>query len=133
MTFNKRIKSLFEFSNIRIQKLLHLAQHGSITTLISIFFGKILNKYTFELNSNEAYYSILIKTILEITLIIISIYYINKITKAIPFIFRYTKTYNPFHKSKDGENLIGIPVACALVLSVALKNTKDKLSYLVFN
>ena len=133
MIFNKRIKSLFEISDIRVQKLLHLGQHGSITTLISIFFGKILNKYTFKLNSNESYYSTLIKTILEVTLIIISIYYINKISKTIPFIFKYTKSYNPFHKSRDGENLIGIPVAIGLVFSVALKNTKDKLNYLVFN
>ena len=131
--FDKRIKSLFEISHIRIQKLLHLGQHGSITTLISIIFGKILNKYTFELNSNEPYYLTLIKTILETTLIIISIYYINKISKTIPFIFKYTKNYNPVRKSTDGENLIGIPVAIGLVFSVALKKTKDKLSYLVFN
>tara|TARA_B110000046_G_C13023103_1_gene412322 strand:- start:1943 stop:2347 length:405 start_codon:yes stop_codon:yes gene_type:complete len=127
------LKSLFEISHIRFQKLLHLSQHGSITALITILFGKIINKYTFELNFNEQYFTILVKTIIEIIFIIISIYYINKITKIVPFLFKYTKNYKPFHHSKDGENLIGIPVSIAIVFSVALKKTKDKLNYLIFN
>lgn len=127
------LKSLFEISHIRFQKLLHLSQHGSITALITILFGKIINKYTFDLNFNEQYFTILVKTIIEIIFIVISVYYINKITKILPFFFKYTKNYKSFHRSKDGENLIGIPVTIAIVFSVALKKTQDKLTYLIFN
>ena len=43
MIFDKaHLKSLFEISHIRVQKLLHLSQHGSITALITILFGKII-------------------------------------------------------------------------------------------
>ena len=134
MIFDKaHLKSLFEISHIRFQKLLHLSQHGSITALITILFGKIINYYTFNLNFNEHYVTILVKTILEIIFIIIAVYYINKIAKIIPFLFRYTKSYKPFRQSSDGENLMGIPITIAIVFSVALKKTQDKLEYLIFN
>ena len=116
------LKSLFEISHTRFQNY-YIFLNGSITALITILFGKIIN-YTFNLNLNEHYVTILVKTIIEIIFIIISVYYINKIAKIIPFLFRYTKSYKPFRQSSDGENLIGIPVTIAIVFSVALKKTK---------
>ena len=63
-------------------------------------------------------------------LIIISIYYSRKLTKFIPFIFRMTKSYDPFHKSNDGENLFGSTLALSLLLMTTQTNIKKRISKL---
>ena len=106
------IKSLFQFDSIRLHKFAHMAQDAIITLFFCFWIGIHLNKFLdVEKDENgENIESVLtshVKLVIHILLIILALYYICKITKLIPFIFNFDKNYNPFHKSKDNESLIG--------------------------
>ena len=128
--FLEKLNSIFEFSLIRLEKLLHMAQISFFGLILSITSAPILNKYSFKLDENEETYIIFLKLSLEMVLLIIVLYYIRKLTKLVPFLFHFSNEYNPIRKSSDGEALVGNTVAMAIVYANFLSNLKDKIKFL---
>ena len=127
--FSEVLNSLTEFSHIRFQKILQMLQGVLEVSGLSLIVASLINKYSFSLNINDSTLVIFLKTLIEIMVIVISIYYIRKFTMLIPFLFKYTKDYNPYHKSKDAESIVGKTIAYAVIFSTLIIKTKDKLSY----
>ena len=127
--YNNLITSLVQLDAIRIQKLLHMSQNAIVTAFFAFFIGVKVN-ILFEEQEEENTLDTTIKLIMHMILIIISIYYSRKLTKFIPFIFRMTKSYDPFHKSNDGENLFGSTLALSLLLMTTQTNIKKRISKL---
>lgn len=127
--FNKNLMSLTEISHIRFQKILQMAQGVLVVSVLALVMGSLINKYSFPLNVNDPTIIIFLKSMFEILVVVIFIYYIRKFTMLIPFLFKYTKDYNPYHVSKDGESLIGKTIAFAVIFSTLITKTKKKLSY----
>ena len=128
--FLEKVGSIFEFSFIRLQKILHLSQITFLGLIFSITSAPLLNKYAYELNKEEEVYIIFFKLVFELLLLIIVLYYIRKITQTIPFLFQITKDYDPFRKSSDGESLVGNTIAMAIVFGNFLSKLKDKIKFL---
>lgn len=67
---------------------------------------------------------------MQMVTVIIGVYYIRKLTRLIPFFLRFTKEYDPFHKSMDGESLVGAAIAMGLLLMSTQGNMKDRIKKL---
>ena len=123
------VSNLLEFNAIRIQKILHMSQNAMITALFSFMVGLGIDK-TFDIKQEESNNELILKTLLQLVMIIIGVYYLRKLTKFIPFMLRFTESYNPFHKSKDGENLIGSTLAIVIFFVSTQKNLQDRVDEL---
>lgn len=128
--FFEKLNSIFEISTIRLQKILHMAQIAFFGLLLSITSAPLLNKYSFVLKEKEETYKIFLKLSFEMIILVIILYYIRKITKMIPFLFHFSKEYNPIRKSSDGESLVGNTVAMAIVYANFLTKLKDKIKFI---
>ena len=106
-----------------------MSQNAIVTAGFAFFIGIKVNNL-FEENEEENTLETTIKLIMHMILIIISIYYSRKLTKFIPFIFRMTKSYDPFHKSTDGEGRFGSALALTLLLMTTQTNIKKRISKL---
>ena len=130
------LKSIFQLDSIRIHKFLHMAQDAIITIFFCFFIAIHLNKFLDvekdEKDENiESVLTSYVKLIIHILLIILALYYVRKITKLIPFIFNFDKNYNPFHKSKDGESLIGNTTAVALIFAYTQSNLSIRFNTII--
>ena len=128
--YKELIGSFFESNVVRLQKLLHMSQNAIFTAIFCFFIGVKLNGL-FEVKGEEALIASVSMGLLQMVVIILSVYYIRKLTKLIPFIFRFTESYDPFHKSKDGEGLIGAAIAMGLLLMSTQSNMKERIKKLI--
>jgi hypothetical protein len=122
--------SLTEVSMIRFQKILHMSQDAVITSVFCFFAGLGIDNL-FDGKTNENLLVASLKGMLQLIVVIVAVYYIRKLTKFIPFLLRITKEYNPFHKSKDGEGLVGATIAMGLLLMSTQTNLKKRIKQLV--
>lgn len=130
--YDKLITSLLATDSIRFQKLLHMSQNALLTAVFCFFVGIYFNDlFHTDDEIEETEYETLIKGFGQLILIIIVCYYLRKLVKFIPFMFRYTETYNPFHKSKDGESLVGAALATSLMIWSTQLNMKKRLSKMI--
>ena len=120
------VSSLLEFNTVRIQKLLHMSQNAVITAIFSFVLGVCIDK-SFDIKQEESNNELILKTLLQLVVIIIGVYYLRKLTKFIPFMLRFTESYNPFHKSKDGESLMGSTIAIVIFFVSTQKNLQDRI------
>ncbi len=127
--YGKLISNIFEFDLIRLQKLLHMSQDAVITAVFCFFAGIGVNS-VFKIDENEAIWMTATMACLQMVIVIISVYYIRKLTRLIPFFLRFTESYNPFHKSKDGEGLVGAAIAMGLLLMSTQTNMKERIKKL---
>ena len=122
--------SLTELSMIRVQKILHMSQDAVITSIFCFFAGLGIDNL-FDGKVKEDILTASLKGMLQLIVVIVAVYYIRKLTKFIPFLLRITKEYNPFHKSKDGEGLVGATIAMGLLLMSTQTNLKKRIKQLV--
>tara|TARA_Y100000590_G_scaffold456874_1_gene608325 strand:- start:807 stop:1247 length:441 start_codon:yes stop_codon:yes gene_type:complete len=129
-TFIERLTSLFSIDEIRLQKIFHMAQITFLGLFISLFIAPYFDKYSFEFNKNENFISLFLKASIELIILVIILYYVRKITKILPFLFNFSKKYDEFHQSSDGEALVGNTVAMAIVFMNFVGKLKKKIVYL---
>lgn len=127
--YKELLTSLFEFNVIRTQKLLHMAQNAVITAIFCFFIGVNINNF-FHIKDDETILELSIYGLLQMITIIVSVYYIRKLTRFIPFVLRFTKSYDPFHKSEDGEALVGSSIAMGLLLMTTQLNMRGRINKL---
>ena len=124
------VSNLLEFNHIRIQKLLHMSQNAVITAIFSFMVGISIDKL-FDIKEKESNNELVLKGLIQLIIIIIGVYYLRKLTKFIPFLLRFTESYNPFHKSKDGENLMGSTIAIVIFFVSTQKNLQERIEILM--
>ena len=129
-TMDERISNFFEFDKIRIQKIIHMAQITFFGLFLSLLIAPYFNKYSFSLNKNDGILILFLKASLELIILVILLYYIRKLTKVPPLLLKFSNEYNEFHKSSDGENLVGNTIAMAIVFMNFVGKLKDKIIYL---
>tara|TARA_B100001123_G_C15069543_1_gene931044 strand:- start:226 stop:660 length:435 start_codon:yes stop_codon:yes gene_type:complete len=129
--YKELIGSFFELNVVRLQKLLHMSQNAIFTAIFCFFIGVKLNSLFEVKGEEEAIITSVSMGLLQMVVIILSVYYIRKLTKLIPFLFRFTESYNPFHKSKDGEGLVGSAIAMGLLLISTQSNMKERIEKLI--
>ena len=124
--YDKLITSLLATDSIRFQKLLHMSQNAFLTAIFCFFVGIYFNDlFHTDDEIEETEYETLIKGFGQLILIIIVCYYLRKLVKFIPFMFRYTETY------KDGESLVGAALATSLMIWSTQLNMKKRLSKMI--
>jgi hypothetical protein len=134
--YEKILTSIFQFDSIRVHKFIHMAQDLVITMGLCFYAAIYLNKLfvaTRDENNEiiENPLTLHLKLLAHILCVIIVLYYVRKITKLIPFVLNFNKNYDPFHVSKDGENLIGKTTAISLVFGYTQSNLNDRLIALI--
>ena len=128
--YNDLISSLLQFDMIRVQKLLHMSQNAVITAVFCFFVGVKINGL-FDNTEEETTTKAVLLGCLQMIVIILSVYYVRKLTKFIPFLLRITDSYDPFHKSVDGEGLVGAAIAMSLLLMSTQSNMRDRIKQLI--
>ena len=123
------IPNIFEFNTVRINKLLHMAQDAVITAIFCFFAGIGINKL-YPIPEDEKVGMTATMASMQMVTVIIGVYYIRKLTRLIPFFLRFSTKYDPFHKSKDGEGLVGAAIAMGLLLMSTQSNMKDRIKKL---
>jgi hypothetical protein len=123
------IPNIFEYDAIRINKLLHMAQDAVITAVFCFFVGIGINTL-YPIAEDEKVAITVTMACMQMVTVIIGVYYIRKLTRLIPFFLRFSTKYNPFHKSKDGEGLVGAAIAMGLLLMSTQSNMKDRIKKL---
>lgn len=114
-------------------KFLEIFQFSAISFILSLYLTNIANDIIFDFIYNMFYkktlINLLIISILYIFILSIIFYFINKLLKKIPFIFKnVSKKYGYIESLKD-ENMIGI----SLGLSFIYFTNHDKLNNLINN
>jgi hypothetical protein len=113
----KNIDTLFDFSDIRIQKILELFQYCLLFIIVGTFLGllveKIFPKDDIKTVKKKKTSQLLIINFIELFVYVITIFYIGKIAKIVPFLFQYTNNYSP---GSHGENRIGGTIGLILVI-----------------
>ena len=125
-----KLKSVFEFNHIRLQKIMEMSQDTIVAFIVSLMAATFFNKYSFNFNINEDNPTILAKTLIEFIILIIVLYYIRKVISIVPFLFKYTTKYIPGRPSTDGEGLLGKVVTVAIVFSTIVVKLKAKIKHI---
>lgn len=123
-SFNDQLESLLRFDKIRLYKLTELSQYSILACFIAMFVGSKINKYLIPTYSKkENIVETVIYLIWNLILIMVSLYYIRKITLMVPYIFSYDKDYIV---SKGGESLLGFSVGFAIVFGATQSKFRDR-------
>ena len=121
-------------------KLLEIFQFSAISFILSLYLTNIANDIIFDFIYNMFYkktlINLLIISILYIFILSIIFYFINKLLKKIPFIFKnVSKKYGYIESLKD-ENMIGISLGLSFIyftnhgkLNNLIDNLNDKIKF----
>ena len=125
----KNVERLFRFDLIRVTKLLEMTQYTLITFILAFLSGILVDNIcyidiTSETIDTISNIELITKILLQVILIVIFSYYIQKIVILIPFLFPLTKGYIP---SMKNESIIGISLAMSMIYVSIQTNFKNKL------
>ena len=131
--YSKIIKNILEINNIRINKLLHMYQEVIIMAILAFLVGVSVN-YLFLKNDdeleNESNIMLITNTFCQILLVVTTLYYARKISKLIPYLFRYDTRYDPFHVSKKGEPAVTLAVTIAITFMTTQISVRKRIRIL---
>ncbi len=116
--YSKIIKNILKINHIRTNKFLHMFQGVIVMAILAFFVGVSVN-YLFLKDDDEfeAESTIMLITNIfsQILLVVTTLYYARKISKLVPFLFRYDTRYNPFHVK--GEAAVTLATTIAITLA----------------
>lgn len=123
------VDRLVRFDTIRLSKLLEEVQFAIIVFIIAFFIGTWTDRlFRIRKPANETSDMELIRDIaLQLSLIVISAYYIMKIAHVIPFFFSMNNNYVP---SSHGESSAGGGLAMAIIFISVQKNFQARIAEL---
>jgi len=138
----KTIQNLINFDSIRGMKILEMCQFCLIGFILGYLNGTFLNNYVFvEFKKgnyvNKEYPKLVgnlnpklwLHLLMDIIIIIITTYYLKKLTYVIPFIFAPLDTkYKPGLKS---ENLVGFTIGLGFIYLRVLDHFQNRIDLLI--
>lgn len=128
-TIETQLEKLVRFDTIRISKLLEEVQFAIIVFIIAFFIGSMTDRlFPLSKTPDETTDFELIKDILlQLSLIVISAYYIMKVARVVPFMFSLSDKYIP---SAHGESAAGGGLAMAIIFISVQKNFQTRITQL---
>lgn len=129
LSFNEKIKNLFTFDMIRLQKLLEISQNVIISMVVGFFLGYLVDHMfpPYVNNENKSIGVLVLEVISQAVVLAISMYYAKKIMRLIPFLFNFDNNYIP---SMKGENMLGINIGMGILFVTNQTHFKAKLTAL---
>lgn len=112
------IKNIFDFSLIRLFKLLEINQYMLISFFLTLLLGSFINRLFPILDENKSTLRLLFEITYQLLFMTTSIYYIKKISSNIPFLFKpFLSYYNiPYIPSKKNESMYGIILGTSFMI-----------------
>jgi len=103
-----RLQKLFSFDLIRISKLLELIQYTVLYSILTIPLSILVENVFPAEDKDKSSLLIFVEIVIQMVILTLLVFYIQKIVKLIPFMFPLTKNYKP-HQSFEynGEITIG--------------------------
>lgn len=119
------MERLLRFDKIRLTKLFEMIQAGGISLLLSIYIGTLLDKLCGKLFETETKLEdissakLIFESIVQFSLIIITAYYIGKLTSTIPLLFSLTDKYVSNQKNEVNR---GVGMGTKILFFIVQKN-----------
>ena len=113
--FNKNLERLLRFDKVRILKILEITQYSILAFFIGMFIGDYLDKKLPDNDINDSKFKIVLDVLFNLFIVVVAVYYIQKIIALFPFILGKFKGYEP---SKKNESLIGITIGMGLIFNI---------------
>ena len=124
----KNVERFIRLDQIRILKLIEIIQYSSIAFTLGLFIGIFVNNRFPNLDKKKNKSLLFIEVILQMAVLIIIAYYIEKLSMIVPFCCgRFNKKYQA---SLHNENRIGITLGLAFIYSTTQTNLIKKINYL---
>lgn len=101
-TFSKT-ESLYRFDSFRASKLLDLVQTSIVVFVICLILGSYFDNFFPILTNDCSNAELLTHTTLQLSLNVVLIYYIRKISENIPFLIPLS---NDYISNKNGEHVL---------------------------
>jgi hypothetical protein len=113
-----RYESLITTDKIRQLRLLEIIQYAFLYAIVTLLFSTAIEYMAPEPNEDEHMLILLLEIFIQCTIVAISVFYIRKIVKLVPFMYYQHKKYHPYLTSEyQGE----------IVISLVFLNTQTKL------
>ena len=111
--FLDNLKNIFKLDAIRIQKILEILQFTIIYAIITLYIGAYIDHYLFpDYKKNTDINTLIKEVILQSIVIAICHYYIKKLGLLFPFLFKFTKDYEPGLKN---EYELGFSIGLSII------------------
>ena len=137
-----KIKNLLKFDSIRRMKLLEMCQFCLIGFILGYLNGTFLNNYIFIEYKKENYVNkeyprlvgnlnpkLWLHLLMDIIIIVITTYYLKKLTYVIPFIFAPLDT--KYKSGLKSENLVGFTIGIGFIYLRVLDNFQSRVDLLI--
>lgn len=85
--FLQRVRSIFQFDEIRVMQILELSQYSIIYFVLSFLLGAGLEIIFPDFDENSPIENVIGEVIAQLLLFIILVFYVRKIAKLVPFLF----------------------------------------------
>lgn len=134
MTVQEELKHMMKVDAIRVQKFLEISQ----SMLVAIFLGFVGSHYVERLfpqyreEDNKSAWRLILEVCGQSIVLGIMVFYLKKIMRMIPFMFKFTDDYNP---SQTKDNM-GVTLGLSVILVSSQLNYRAKLNRIreiVFN
>ncbi len=123
--FEDRWDKLLIFDKIRLYKLIEMLQYTILYIMITIPLSAFVEELFPNPDDSRSSGRIFVEVLLQSLIIVILVFYLQKIVKLLPFIFSIDKEYKK-HKTSEYEGTVIIP----LVFVGTQKNLLDKIHIL---
>ena len=123
----ENLERLTRFDLVRVSKLLELIQDGLIVFVLSFYAGSAIDRLFQKADDTWSNKDLILSLIGQFVMIVVTVYYIRKITEVIPFFFALTKEYV---SNKKGEAITGYAIATSIIFVGVQKNFASKIMLL---
>ena len=91
-----RYYKLSSTDSIRIAKILEMIQYTTLYAIFCLPMGVLFDKIFYKYNKNLSIQYQILQVLIQVVICSITIFYIKKIVKLIPLLFKYPKHYIPY-------------------------------------
>ena len=126
LNFKEKLKNIFTFDLIRLQKLLEISQSMILGLVCGFYMGYLIDHLfpVYVESENKSNIKLFMEVMLQMIVLGIGAYYIKKILRLIPFLFKLSSDYVPSLKK---EGLLGLNVGMGLIFVSNQTNLREKL------
>ena len=121
-----RITKFFKFDSIRITKIFEIIQYTLLYCFFCFTLGIIFNKIFFKYDQKKKIFIQILQTVIQLVICSISIFYIKKIVKIVPLIYKGPKHYKPY----TTKEYIGGGIIFGIVFLRLQTNLLDRLGHI---
>jgi hypothetical protein len=133
LNFSGKVKNILTMDSIRAQKLLEIGQFTAIAMALGFVLSYAIEKLFPAYDATKSAKRIALELLGQALVIGFVTYYIRKIIRLVPFLFKFTDNYV---SSLKGESTFGLTIGLGIVMVANMANFRakiDRLRALTFN